>query len=121
MSEASTLFETATRAHATGDLARAERLYRAAIEADSVSQSARNNLMMLLRNERRWAEMEALIREWLAIAPQSAELRFRLADLLLAVPSRQTPRIQEVHVCLYHFICQEVEERLAAMAPAAKS
>ena len=44
-----------------------------------------------------------------------------LADLLLAVPSRQTPRIQEVHVCLYHFICQEVEERLAAMAPAAKS
>jgi len=37
-----------------------------------------------------------------------------LADLLLDVPSRQTPRIQEVHVCLYHFICQEVEARLAA-------
>jgi len=84
MSEAGDLFETATRAHAAGDLAQAEQLYGAAIEADPTGQSARNNLMMLLRNARRWAEMEAVIRAWLEIAPQSAELRFRLADLLLA-------------------------------------
>jgi len=37
-----------------------------------------------------------------------------LADVLLDVPSRATPRIQEVHICLYHFICQEVEARVAA-------
>jgi D-sedoheptulose 7-phosphate isomerase len=35
-------------------------------------------------------------------------------DILLDVPSRSTPRIQEVHVCLYHFICQQVEARCAA-------
>jgi len=84
MSEADTLFQTATRAHAAGDLAQAERLYGAAIEADPASPSPRNNLMMLLRNQRRWDEMEALVRAWLEIAPQDAELRFRLADLLLA-------------------------------------
>lgn len=38
------------------------------------------------------------------------------ADILLPVPSRSTPRIQEVHVCLYHYICQEVEARCAARA-----
>jgi D-sedoheptulose 7-phosphate isomerase len=37
-----------------------------------------------------------------------------LADILLDVPSRATPRIQEVHICLYHYICQEVEVRCAA-------
>ena len=84
MSEADLLFQTATRAHAAGDLAEAERLYGAVIGADPSAQSARNNLMQLLRSARRWAEMEALVREWLEISPQSAELRFRLADLLLA-------------------------------------
>ena len=84
MSEADTLLQTATQAHAAGDLAQAERLYGAAIAADPASSSARNNLMMLLRSGRRWTEMETLVREWLEIAPQSAELRFRLAELLLA-------------------------------------
>lgn len=37
-----------------------------------------------------------------------------LADILLDVPSHATPRIQEVHICLYHYICQEVEARCAA-------
>jgi D-sedoheptulose 7-phosphate isomerase len=36
------------------------------------------------------------------------------ADVLIAVPSRSTPRIQEIHVALYHFICAEVESRVAA-------
>jgi len=34
-------------------------------------------------------------------------------DILLPVPSRDTPRIQEGHVCLYHFLCDQVERRLA--------
>ncbi len=37
-----------------------------------------------------------------------------LADLLIDVPSRSTPRIQEAHICLYHYVCREVEARCAA-------
>ena len=44
-----------------------------------------------------------------------------LADVLLDVPSRATPRIQEVHICLYHFICQEVEARVAAALAKARA
>jgi D-sedoheptulose 7-phosphate isomerase len=37
-----------------------------------------------------------------------------LSDILIDVPSRSTPLIQQVHICLYHYICEKVEERLAA-------
>jgi D-sedoheptulose 7-phosphate isomerase len=30
-------------------------------------------------------------------------------DVLLDVPSDKTPLIQQVHICLYHFICEQVE------------
>jgi len=36
-----------------------------------------------------------------------------LADVLLAVESDQTPRIQETHVVIYHTICELVEAALA--------
>lgn len=36
-----------------------------------------------------------------------------LTDILLDVPSRSTPLIQQVHICLYHYICAEIEERIA--------
>ena len=36
-----------------------------------------------------------------------------LSDVLLAVPSRHTPLIQQVHICLYHYLCEQVEARLA--------
>jgi len=32
-----------------------------------------------------------------------------VADLLIAVPSRSTPLIQQAHVCLYHYVCACVE------------
>ncbi len=35
-----------------------------------------------------------------------------LSDHLLAVPSRSTPLIQQVHVCLYHYLCARIETRL---------
>lgn len=35
------------------------------------------------------------------------------ADILLAAPSAETPLIQQVHICLYHYICAEVEARIA--------
>lgn len=37
-----------------------------------------------------------------------------LADILLAVPSRATPLIQQVHICIYHYLCAEIEDRIAA-------
>ena len=38
-----------------------------------------------------------------------------LADFLLAVPSGHTPLVQVVHLCLYHFLCGQVERRLMAI------
>jgi D-sedoheptulose 7-phosphate isomerase len=35
-----------------------------------------------------------------------------VADILIAVPSTDTPRIQEIHTALYHYICETVERRL---------
>lgn len=37
-----------------------------------------------------------------------------LSDILIAVPSRHTPDIQQVHLCLYHYICERLETDLAA-------
>ncbi len=36
-----------------------------------------------------------------------------LCDLLIDVPSRHTPDVQQVHVCLYHYLCEEVEKLCA--------
>jgi D-sedoheptulose 7-phosphate isomerase len=33
-------------------------------------------------------------------------------DILIDVASKETPLIQQVHLCLYHYICQKVEEAL---------
>jgi D-sedoheptulose 7-phosphate isomerase len=35
----------------------------------------------------------------------------RLATCCLAAPSRCTPFIQQVHICLYHYLCARIEER----------
>lgn len=35
------------------------------------------------------------------------------ADLLIDVPSSDTPRVQEAHIMAYHFICREVERNLS--------
>jgi D-sedoheptulose 7-phosphate isomerase len=34
-------------------------------------------------------------------------------DVLLDAPSSETPFIQQVHICLYHYICEQVEALLA--------
>jgi D-sedoheptulose 7-phosphate isomerase len=36
-----------------------------------------------------------------------------LCDHLLAVPSRSTPAIQQVHLCIYHYLCAAVEAAVA--------
>jgi D-sedoheptulose 7-phosphate isomerase len=39
-----------------------------------------------------------------------------VSDHLLAVPSRNTPLIQQLHICLYHYLCAAIEKRLAVAA-----
>ena len=34
------------------------------------------------------------------------------SDHLMAVPSRSTPLIQQVHICLYHYLCATIETRM---------
>jgi D-sedoheptulose 7-phosphate isomerase len=36
-----------------------------------------------------------------------------LCDHLFAVPTRSTPLVQQVHICLYHYLCAGIERRLA--------
>jgi D-sedoheptulose 7-phosphate isomerase len=35
-----------------------------------------------------------------------------LVDILLDVPSTATPLIQQGHICIYHYLCAEIEARL---------
>jgi D-sedoheptulose 7-phosphate isomerase len=35
------------------------------------------------------------------------------SDYLFAVPSKSTPLIQQVHICLYHYLCEAIERRIA--------
>lgn len=34
------------------------------------------------------------------------------ADILIDVPSQSTPRIQEMHLPIYHYMCSEIEKKL---------
>lgn len=36
-----------------------------------------------------------------------------LTDILVDVPSRHTPEVQQLHLCLYHYVCEQIEARLA--------
>jgi D-sedoheptulose 7-phosphate isomerase len=44
-----------------------------------------------------------------------------LSNYLLAVPSRETPLIQQVHLCLYHYLCGEIERRILSQPGQAQS
>jgi D-sedoheptulose 7-phosphate isomerase len=32
-----------------------------------------------------------------------------LSDILIEVPSLETPRVQEIHILIYHYICERIE------------
>jgi D-sedoheptulose 7-phosphate isomerase len=36
-----------------------------------------------------------------------------MADISLAAPSTYTPFIQQAHLCIYHYLCQEIETRMS--------
>jgi len=61
------------------------------------------------------AAFEAAKRSGMATVGLTGEGGGRMAplcDALIAVPSRFTPHVQELHLCVYHFICAEIERRL---------
>ena len=35
-----------------------------------------------------------------------------LSDILIAVPASSTPFIQQVHICLYHYLCHAIEQEM---------
>lgn len=41
------------------------------------------------------------------------------SDILIEAPSKHTPDIQQVHICLYHYICEQIEARAMAADKAA--
>ena len=49
----------------------------------------------------------------LSMTGRSRGLLADLSDILLDVPTDSTPRAQEMHVVLYHFICERVEHAFA--------
>jgi D-sedoheptulose 7-phosphate isomerase len=49
----------------------------------------------------------------IAMTGEGGGLVAPLSDILLAVPSRVTARVQELHICLYHYICGRIEAHAA--------
>ena len=47
-----------------------------------------------------------------ALTGQNSAPLARLADVVVAVPSRSTPRVQEAHILVGHILCEWVERRL---------
>lgn len=72
----------------------------------STSGGSKNVLRGLFEARHRQATTVALV-------GVETEKMMPLADILLSVPSHDTPRIQEVHILLGHILCEEVERRLA--------
>lgn len=51
----------------------------------------------------------------IALTGQGGGKLAAVADLLIDVPSRSTPRIQELHLPIYHYLCEQVEARIAVL------
>lgn len=49
----------------------------------------------------------------IGLTGQGGGLMGEKCDFLMAVPSRSTPAIQQVHLCLYHHFCASVEAALS--------
>ena len=48
----------------------------------------------------------------IALTGQTGGKLAPLSDVLLDVPSKSTPLIQQAHICMYHYLCAQVAERL---------
>lgn len=58
-------------------------------------------------------QARALDMKTIALTGEGGGRLAALSDYLFAVPSRSTPLIQQAHLCLYHYLCQNIEAQLA--------
>jgi tetratricopeptide (TPR) repeat protein len=79
---ADALFEQAQAAEEAGDIAEAERLYRALMKCDPTDAAPRFNLGNMLRSNGRKVEAEAAFRAATRADPTFAEAWYNLSDLL---------------------------------------
>lgn len=70
----------------------------------AISTSGNSRNVLLAAEEARRIGMQVI-----ALTGQGGGKLAALADVLLDVPSRVTPRIQEMHVVLYHHLCETIE------------
>lgn len=61
-------------------------------------------------------QARALNMKTIALTGEGGGRLAAIGDYLFAVPSRSTPLVQQAHLCLYHYLCQSIEEELAATA-----
>ncbi len=66
------------------------------------------NVLQALQKAR---EMEM---KTLALTGEGGGKLVEVVDSLIAVPSKSTPRIQELHLPIYHYLCEQVELRLSS-------
>lgn len=76
------IWALATTAHKAGRAEEAERLYRA-LQASQPTSPTALNLGLLLEDQRRWTDAEAVYRAQLALDPEDPPLRRQMAFLLL--------------------------------------
>lgn len=38
----------------------------------------------------------------------------QFADVLIEAPALETPRVQEIHILIYHYMCERIEQKLLA-------
>jgi D-sedoheptulose 7-phosphate isomerase len=57
-------------------------------------------------------QARAMQMETIALTGEGGGKLAPLADYLLAAPSRCTPLVQQVHLCLYHDLCRQIEDRM---------
>jgi D-sedoheptulose 7-phosphate isomerase len=72
----------------------------------AISTSGNSRNVLLAAETARRAEMSVV-----ALTGEGGGKLAPLADVLLPVPSNVTPRIQEMHIMLYHYLCERIEAR----------
>ncbi len=48
----------------------------------------------------------------IALTGQGGGKLAEVADLLIDMPSQNTPRTQELHLSIYHYLCEQIEDRI---------
>lgn len=79
----------------------------AALIAISTSGNSKNVIQAVLKAK----EMEMTV---IGLTGNGGGKMKDLCDVLLDAPSKFTPMIQQVHTCLYHYLCERIEAKMCA-------